>query len=324
VPLLLNRAELAPLVDDPERIEEMIQATQAMLTACHEGVPSGVSFTGLALEGGNSLASFACSVPGRAVTVRLFPSPANRGDASDAWLWMLLDSGSGALKAILAGDDLNPFRTAAPAAMGARHLAPDGARVLAILGSGQQARAHARTFARALPDLERIQVWSPTPANRERFASETARALGLPVAAADHPAGALEGADVVTATGATKPGEVAAEAGWVRPGALFVSMTMAAPPELLAAGRRYVPTLTRPEFLAASFPQRPGLPARMPAFDPADTRELATVVLGRRPARESADETLVYLWDPPIFQVAYRWAVERGLGTTFGLSRPAS
>ena len=31
----------------------------------------------------------------------------------------------------------------------------------------------------------------------------------------------------------------------------------------------------------------------------------------------------LYLWDPPIFRLAYTWATERGLGTSVGLTSPA-
>jgi alanine dehydrogenase len=324
MPLLLSQADLRPLVTDPAGLDAMLQATEETLLAAHRGVPSEVCFTGLALAGANVMQTFLTATPGRQATVRVFPAPGNAGPTRDAWIGLLLDPDSGALVAAMAGDDLNPLRTAVPAALGARHLAPDGARTLAILGSGRQARAHARTFAHALPKLERVHVWSPTPAHRRGFAEEMTAVLGIAVTAVDHPAEALAEADVIAATGATH-GQPAAEAGWVRPGALFVSLVGSAPRDL--PGRLFVPTLNPPRVIAFAF--TPRLPLSTPRFDPEHTQELARVVAGEVPAREVPEQTVVYelagpyLWDPAIFSVAHQWAVAHGVGTVFEFSVPA-
>ena len=81
--------------------------------------------------------------------------------------------------------------------------------VLAILGSGVQARAHVAALKRVRA-FEEIRVWSRTPAHAERFADE----VGARVMTAED---AVRGADViVTATAATAP---ILPGAWLKPGA---------------------------------------------------------------------------------------------------------
>jgi thiomorpholine-carboxylate dehydrogenase len=88
-------------------------------------------------------------------------------------------------------------------------LAAPDARVLAILGSGVQARAHVEAL-RHVRDFPEIRVWGRTRAHAERFANEVGAKL---MSAAD----AVRGADViVTATAATEP---VLEGAWLKPGA---------------------------------------------------------------------------------------------------------
>jgi thiomorpholine-carboxylate dehydrogenase len=81
--------------------------------------------------------------------------------------------------------------------------------VLAILGSGVQARAHAEALARVRA-FDEIRVWGRTRAHAERFAAE----IGASAMAAED---AVRGADVVvTATAATEP---ILRGAWLKPGA---------------------------------------------------------------------------------------------------------
>jgi thiomorpholine-carboxylate dehydrogenase len=77
-------------------------------------------------------------------------------------------------------------------------LAPKDAKVLAILGSGVQARSHFEAL-RLVRNFEEIRVWSQTKAHAENFASET----GARVCSQEE---AVGGADVVvTVTSSTTP-----------------------------------------------------------------------------------------------------------------------
>src|SRR5205823_168940 len=89
----------------------------------------------------------------------------------------LFESATGRPLAFLDGRLITEMRTAAVSAAVTRHLAPGEAKVLALIGSGVQARAHLAAL-RHVRRFEEVRVWSPTPAHAQRFAADTgARAL---------------------------------------------------------------------------------------------------------------------------------------------------
>ena len=100
--------------------------------------------------------------------------------------------------AVMDGRLITEMRTAAVSAIAVDLLADEGARVLAILGSGVQARSHVRALA-GIRNFEEIRVWSRTPEHAAKFAKEVG---GFTVAAED----AVRGADVVlTLTSSATP-----------------------------------------------------------------------------------------------------------------------
>src|SRR6202040_3135168 len=86
--------------------------------------------------------------------------------------------------------------------------AAPNAHVLALLGSGVQARAHLQALSR-VRHFDEIRVWSRTAAHAERFA-EQHNARAMPIGEA------VRGADVVvTATNALRP---ILDGDWLQPG----------------------------------------------------------------------------------------------------------
>jgi ornithine cyclodeaminase len=148
--------------------------------------------------------------------VSVAPRNAERGLPSHLATVLLLDPATGTLLAILDGRLITEMRTAAVSAAAARALAPPGASVLALLGSGVQARSHLDALRLVRP-LERVRVWSPEPGHREAFAREASSRTGLAVEAAESAERAVRGADlVVTATASHTP---VLEGRWLEPGA---------------------------------------------------------------------------------------------------------
>ena len=74
---------------------------------------------------------------------------------------------TGALRAIVDGRYITEARTAAVSAVATRLLARPDAGVLALIGSGVQARSHLAALAR-VRTLREVRVWSPDPARRRR------------------------------------------------------------------------------------------------------------------------------------------------------------
>ena len=74
--------------------------------------------------------------------------------------------------AVMDGRLITEMRTAAVSAVATRALSRPDSRVLAILGSGVQARSHVEAL-RLVRDFAEVRVWSRTAAHAERFAAET-------------------------------------------------------------------------------------------------------------------------------------------------------
>jgi len=82
-----------------------------------------------------------------------------RGLDSHQGVVILSDAETGIPTAILDASAVTAIRTAAVTAVATRTLARSDARVLAILGSGVQGRAHQRALRR---DFEEVRVYSPS------------------------------------------------------------------------------------------------------------------------------------------------------------------
>jgi alanine dehydrogenase len=103
---------------------------------------------------------------------------------------------------------ITEVRTAAVSAVATDHLARGGASVLAIIGSGVQARSHLEAL-RLVREFREVRVWSP------RRAAAFAKEHGVDAAASAEEA--VRGADVVV-TATTSPTPVLSGE-WLSPGA---------------------------------------------------------------------------------------------------------
>lgn len=115
----------------------------------------------------------------------------------------VFDAASGKPLAVVDGAWMNTYKTGAAGAVGIDALARTDSEVLAVVGSGAQARGQLRAAATVREFMD-VRVYSPTRKHREEFAAATAKAAALDARAADSAAAALDGADVViTATNAS-------------------------------------------------------------------------------------------------------------------------
>src|SRR5213082_925680 len=130
--------------------------------------------------------------------VTFYPSNTERGIPTHMATIFLVDPETGAPLAVMDGRLITEMRTAAVSAAATKLLAPPDAKVLAILGSGVQARSHVEAL-RLVRNFEEIRVWSPTKEHAERFAKE----IGATATSVEQ---AISGADViVTATNSKTP-----------------------------------------------------------------------------------------------------------------------
>lgn len=141
--------------------------------------------------------------------VAFFPPNAQRGLPTHMALIALFDRETGTPLAVMDGRLITEMRTAAVSAAATKLLAPRDAKVLAILGSGVQARSHVEAL-RLVRQFEEIRVWSPNAEHAQRFADEVGGQTMSAKAAVDD-------ADVVvTATSSTMS---ILRGAWLKPGA---------------------------------------------------------------------------------------------------------
>ncbi|MFG2957820.1 ornithine cyclodeaminase family protein [Streptomyces sp. NPDC048291] len=112
-----------------------------------------------------------------------------------SYLIPLFDQDTVELLALLDGNAVTGFRTAATSALAADVLAPPGPVTVGVIGSGFEAQHHVRALA-AVRELSSVTVFSPNPGSRTRFTSTLAD-LGVPLHTADSAVKAVEGAGLV-------------------------------------------------------------------------------------------------------------------------------
>jgi ornithine cyclodeaminase/alanine dehydrogenase-like protein (mu-crystallin family) len=141
--------------------------------------------------------------------VTFYPGNANTGIPTHMAIVLLFRTRTGEPLAAMDGTVITEMRTAAVSAAVTNRLASPESHILAILGSGVQAKAHLEAL-KHVRKIDEVRVWSPNPEHTARFARENG-------AIATGAESAVRGADVVvTATAATQPilkGE------WLKPGA---------------------------------------------------------------------------------------------------------
>ena len=121
------------------------------------------------------------------------------------FLVLLYSAESGQLLALVEADLLGMLRTGAASGVATRYMARQDADVLAVFGSGWQARGQVEAVAAVRP-LRQVRVYSRDAERRRRFAAEMSQRVGVEVVASASPEAALEGARVVcTITTARDP-----------------------------------------------------------------------------------------------------------------------
>ncbi|EYD70392.1 ornithine cyclodeaminase [Limimaricola hongkongensis] len=97
---------------------------------------------------------------------------------------------------------LTALRTAATSAVAARHLAPKGARTLALIGAGAQCEFQALAFQEML-GIEKIRIYDIDPAATRKAAANLAES-GLDITTCETGEEAVAGAEIITTCTADK------------------------------------------------------------------------------------------------------------------------
>jgi len=143
------------------------------------------------------------------------------GMPSELAVLNLFDPQTGAPRAILDASKLTDMRTGAMTALGAKHLARKGSRVLGHIGARGTAYWNVRLLDRLFGFAE-IRVHSRRPESRNAFAERLARDLGKPVAATDDWESCVRGADIVVEASRLPEPTPMLRTEWIKRGALVV------------------------------------------------------------------------------------------------------
>jgi thiomorpholine-carboxylate dehydrogenase len=151
--------------------------------------------------------------------VAFYPGNADLQKHTHMAMIQLFRADTGEPLATMDGRLITEMRTAAVSAVAIDHLASAKAKVLAILGSGVQARSHIRAL-RGIRAFTDVRVWSRSQEHAQKFASE----IGARVMSAEQ---AVSGADVVLAL--TSSPEPILQGKWLSPQAVVCAIGAATP-----------------------------------------------------------------------------------------------
>jgi alanine dehydrogenase len=247
-----------------------------------------------------------------------------KSEGRENQVWILHDSNTGALLAIMVGvinekhlgriprtrnTQVNPtqtsLRTGATSGVGYKYMARHDARVAGVLGAGNQAITQLQAL-KAVRPIEKVRVYSPTRENREDFAAKIGAFLELDIEPVDSAEKAVRGVDVLIA--ATNSNVPVFSGDWLEPGQ-HVSSIVGSNAALVTGGwlktqRRELDdaTITRANVIVANsrdsvMQEQQGdlfLPIEAGLVKLESIAELGEVVRGLRPGRNSPDEITLH------------------------------
>ena len=201
--LVLSRAEVERLID-PDRLREAVANAMADLSAGKASMPSRIA--AMVPERDALLAAMPAYLPssGALTTklVSLFPKNIDR--PTHQAVIVVFDAEYGTPLALLDGEAITAARTAAASALATDLLARRDSQVLAVIGTGVQARAHLRAVPRvrefrevriagrhgdkAMALLKEVREWLPRAELRMSTSFAQAEAGADVVCAATHSA----------------------------------------------------------------------------------------------------------------------------------------
>ena len=229
--------------------------------------------------------------------VTLFPENEGTALPTHQAVIVAFDHSTGEPLALLDGTAITAMRTGAAAALSARLLAREDATTLALIGSGVQARSHARAFAR-VRRLREIRVASRSDERAKTLADKLSSELGVETRAVATPEEAVRGADLVAAT--THSPDPVVEREWLSPGAHVTSVGVN-PHGRELAGEVVRDSLVVVESRAAALAPFPAGSNDLlwPIRDGLITEdhihaELGELVSGTKPGRTSDEQLTVY------------------------------
>ncbi|MBI2090437.1 MAG: ornithine cyclodeaminase family protein [Deltaproteobacteria bacterium] len=244
-------------------------------------------------------------------------------------LVFLFDMDTCELLSIMDDHVISALRVGATSGVATKYLARKDARVMGLLGSGDQARTQL-TAALAVRPLRKVKVYSPTREHREKFARQMSAGCGVEVVPVGSAEEAIRGSDIVTA--ATNTVNPVVEGRWLEEGAHINS---------IVGGDGYLPrrelddeTILRAGLIVVGYKRQIFLDRQAEFADRLDRglvkaddlHELGELVTGRCRARKDEKEITLFknntgmgIQFAATARKVYDKAREKGLGTELPL-----
>lgn len=296
--LVLSRADVERLLD-LDRLVDAVGEAMADLSGGRASVPPRVA--AMVDEAGGLLGAMPAYLPAAGVLetklVSLFPRNAGSDLPTHQAVIVCFDPTNGSPVALMDASFITETRTAAGSALSARLLGREDSAILAVLGTGVQAGAHARAVSRVLP-IREIRIAGRSPSRAAALAAALGEELAIVVVGAENVAEAMEGADVVCAC--THSPEPVVRRERVVPGMHITSVGLnPRGPEVDAPTvRDALVVVESRQSVLAPFPAG-AAEFRSDVRDPSITEdhihaEIGEIVAGTRPGRTSADQITLY------------------------------
>ena len=281
--IFLSQAEVRELLDLDDLVDALA-AAHAELSAGQASMPPRIAALVQQQEGLlGVMPSYLPSTGLACKLVSLFPH--NKDRETHQAVICVFDPDNGTPLALMDGAYITATRTAAGSALATRLVSREEASVLALIGTGVQARSHARALTR-VRDLSEIRVAGRDQAKVEALAQEVGGT------AAGSYEEAIRGADVVAAT--THSTEPVVRREWLSPGAHVNSVG------LNPSGREVddatvADALLVVESRESAIAAPPAGAPDLAGIDPAHVHaELGELVSGTRRGRTSPDQISLY------------------------------
>jgi ornithine cyclodeaminase len=234
-------------------------------------------------------------------------------------LIILHDTEVGLPLVVMDGTLISAMRTGAVSGVGAKYLAREDVSRVGLIGAGVQSRTQLMALKVARPDIQKVDIYDLRRDRSEVFATDMGQRLGLEIRVADSAEEVVRQAEVlVTAT--TNVAEPIVRHGWLSPGSYYahVSSYECEYDVLRHADKVLVDDW---DLVKARMYSTIALMWRDGQFSDGDLyAEFGEVVAGKKPARESDREVIVFspiglaLHDVAVASSIYRTAQEKGLG----------
>ncbi len=217
-----------------------------------------------------------------------------RGLPSEMALLNLFDPRTGMPVAVIDATWITDARTGAVTAIGAKHLARKGARVLGHVGARGTAYWNVRLLDRLFGFAE-IRVHSRRPESRDAFAERLARDLGKRVVATADWESCVRGADIVVEASRLERPEPLLKTGWIARGTFVVPYgTMSAVEDSLTDIMDKMVVDDWGQARAGPFGALRRHVDSGKLSEGTLHAELGEIVAGRKPGRERDDETILF------------------------------